>query len=250
MAHPEDEARRIGRELMNKSGSFIEARCKSMDDIDLVFTGGTFQVEFLKFGYAGMGTRCFHNFLTTVGVNISLDALQNLRSSTIIKSNGQVEKVRRQLKITVSAGSLSEAREKIKGQLPAGSTDISETITDDGSALKHKEGTGKTIELATSDARNNITKEAQIVDKRILSESNAASLRLQSFDEREARLAAKEKMPSNVIIDSVACVDEGKKGFWGFGKKLPTYEIAYTIPAKVEVAYQLASISVSFMEPA
>lgn len=155
----------------------------------------------------------------------------------------------REWKITISAGSLSKAREKIKKQIPTGSTDLLEFIIDDGSVLKRQQGSGKTIEVATLNAKNNIPNEAKIIEKRILSECTSASLSLQSFNEQDARLAAKMKLPINVIIDKVACVDEGEKGFLGFRKKPATYEFAYTIPAKVEMVYQIASISVSFMEP-
>lgn len=86
----ENESRAMARELISKYGSFIEARCESRDQIDLVFNGATVQVPFFQFGYCGMGPRCFHVFLEAVGVNITLDKIEKLRAPATIKVNGHI----------------------------------------------------------------------------------------------------------------------------------------------------------------
>lgn len=89
----ENEAYTMGRELTRKYGSFLEARCLDADNIFVVMERATIRIEGYRFGYAGLGPRCFHSLLESMNVRISLDTIQRLGAPSIIKNNGQVSAV-------------------------------------------------------------------------------------------------------------------------------------------------------------
>ena len=144
--------------------------------------------------------------------------------------------------IEVEAGSLEEARELLKSQVPEGLYLISERVISDGSVQTIKAYADST-ETAFAKARSEVPEGAEIVKETKHADPKREGCTVEAADEESARSVATSQVSSRhgkeATVEDLRLVAEGKKGFLGIGRKKPNqYAVTVFQPALVEISYQ------------
>jgi len=140
--------------------------------------------------------------------------------------------------IEVEGASLLEAKMKAKSSVPDGFQIVSEKILSDG-MTKFREGVADTVEGAFMDAESKLPSDVEIVEKEQIVSPLRKIVVVEAFDEQAAK--AQVRRSFNFVgprIEGIKLMKMGKKGFFGRGKKLDTYELEVFEPARVKIVYE------------
>lgn len=139
--------------------------------------------------------------------------------------------------IEVEADSLFEARKQVKSKMPEGFEIFSENILSDGN-IKDIVAIGDTVETAYNEALSRLPPEVEIVEKKELVAPYRKNIVIEAFDEQSAREQIKKENSKTARIENFNLLKQGKRGFFGRGKKPDHYEFQIFQPASVVIRYK------------
>jgi len=141
--------------------------------------------------------------------------------------------------IEIEAGTLEEARQKLKARIPKGLDLLSERVISHGKP-RTVTGVAETIAAALVKAQGNLPTGSVVLKKEERAAPRRAVLTVEAFDEDAARVQIVRKVgnPPNALIESVRLVVPAKKGFLGIGKKPGRYEAKVRYQAVLEITYK------------
>ena len=142
------------------------------------------------------------------------------------------------MEIEVEADSLSEAKEKVRAQIPPGYSLVSEKVVSDGLPRTAK-GQGETEAKAFEQAQGQIPGNARIVDRKVVSGFSTRTVAIAAFDLEQAQAQAKTLASNVETLGTPRLVASGTKGFLGIGRKPHQYEIELTSQAVAEISYKI-----------
>lgn len=122
----------------------------------------------------------------------------------------------------IEATSLQAAREEAKSRTPAGLQILSEQIVWYFVSLLPRtvKEVGATVEDALWKAQGQVKEGEKIIsDERRLPSQEV--IEVQALDEETARIQARKMIDSTSEIVEMRVKTQGKKGFWGIGRKKP-----------------------------
>jgi len=125
--------------------------------------------------------------------------------------------------LKIKAETVSAAMEKLYKKIPAGFFLIS--LEEYEPVALARRASADTIEEALKKAKQEISEDVMDIKETIVRKPHKDIIELHAFDEEEARGAAMDKNAEAVHIVRVGIMEEGSRGFLGFGKKPNVYSI-------------------------
>ncbi|TSA55577.1 hypothetical protein D4R42_05380 [bacterium] len=139
--------------------------------------------------------------------------------------------------IEVEADSLFEARKQVKSKVPEGFEILSEKILSDGK-IESIRAVADTIETAYEEALSRLPPEVEVVEKKELTAPMRKNVVAEAFDEQSAKAQIGKEISKTARVENVNLMKQGKKGFFGMGKKPNRYEFQVFEQAVVEIKYK------------
>jgi len=147
--------------------------------------------------------------------------------------------------IEVEADSLFDARKQVKSKVPEGFEIFSEKILSSGKSESIR-AVADTVETAYNEALSRLPPEVEVEWKKVLTAPYRKNIVVEAFDEQTARMHVWKSLMKTARVENVNLIKQGKKGFFGRGKKPNHYEFQVFQPAIVDIIYK-KKVRIRFM---
>lgn len=141
--------------------------------------------------------------------------------------------------VTATADSFNEAVEQIRSELPEGVNVLSTSVVVHA-LVSHVDGRASTIERATAEARNQLPRQVELVERSVeVRQSPGRSVvAVEAFDERAAIALVARQAPSGHMVENAATLVSSGGRRLGIGKARPNqYEVGVLRQAEVRITY-------------
>jgi len=165
----------------------------------------------------------------------------------ISKSEKRLDAMTQQ-QLEVEADSLDEARQQLKSQLPKGIAVLSEEILCNGRP-RTVQGIGETGEEAIENARLKVPDGSTVMKETVVRELRRRTVEMVGYDEQGATRHAQWRLEDDAkgdpfrfenetTIESISLKTAGRKGFFGWGRRVGVYNVTILDSACAEVTYK------------
>ncbi len=139
--------------------------------------------------------------------------------------------------ITIEANSVEDAREKATSQLSKGLKISTELVVTAGIPI-YISAIGQTVDETSAELQKRIPPGAEVIGREVLQQPGERSMAIAAFDDESAKQLAERAIQDYEDIKTIEIVEEGRKGFLGFGKKPGLYQVRVLQKSKVGMTYR------------
>jgi hypothetical protein len=143
--------------------------------------------------------------------------------------------------IVIQAKSIDEARRLLRAKVPDGQFVVCDKVVSEKKP-KAFPGVGDTEESAFVNAEQNIPSNADVAEKKLLTQPEPYKVTVEAFDEEVAKKQAKAQISDTASIKGISLGQRGRRGFLGFGKTPSRYEIDVWQPAVAEITVSVPAV--------